>query len=53
MTRILFYRLQALEALRCTSMQATKIGDIWCEGWISEADMETFRLNGWWYEVQK
>jgi hypothetical protein len=54
MVRIVFYRKDALEVLRYTSsMQVTQMGSLWGEAWISAVDLETFRLNGWWFEVQK
>jgi hypothetical protein len=51
MKYIQFYRKDALDVLRYTSLQSTKVGSIWCEAQASDADLETMRLNTWWYEV--
>ena len=49
MTRILFNRAGALEILRYTSLQITLAGSLWIEALASDADIETFKLNGWSY----
>ena len=49
MKRILFNRAGALEILRYTSLQITLAGSLWMEAWASEADIQTFKLNGWSY----
>jgi hypothetical protein len=51
MKYIQFYRKDALEVLRYTSFQNVKVGSIWCEAQASDADLETMRLNNWWFEV--
>lgn len=50
MTRILFYTKDAREILRYTSLNLQKAGSIWMEAWAHKSDIETFKLNGWWYE---
>lgn len=50
MKHIQFYRKDALEILRYTSLNITHVGDLWMEAWATEADLGTFKLNGWWYE---
>ena len=47
---IIFPRVNALEVLRYTSLRLIKAGDLWMEAWASEADIETFKLNGWSYK---
>ena len=49
MTRILFNRSGALEILRYTSLHIIMAGSLWMEALASEADIETFKLNGWSY----
>jgi len=49
MHRIIFQTAQALEILRYTSLHLTKAGSIWMEAVATDADLETFDLNGWWY----
>lgn len=51
MTRILFYTKDALEILRYTSLDVQKAGSLWMEARAHASDIETFKLNGWWYEV--
>jgi hypothetical protein len=46
---IVFQRIKALEILRYTNLELIKAGDIWMEAYASEADIETFKLNGWNY----
>jgi len=46
---IVFSRTIALEVLRYTSLRLITAGNIWMEAWASEADIETFKLNGWSY----
>jgi len=46
---IIFQRTIALEVLRYTSLRLITAGDLWMEAWASEADIETFKLNGWAY----
>jgi len=50
-TKILFNRLHAFEILRHTSLNITHAGSLWMEAWASDADIETFNSNKWWYEV--
>ena len=47
--RILFPRERALEILRYTSLKLVTAGSLWMEAWASEADIGTFKLNGWSY----
>lgn len=49
MTRIVFNTRDALEILRYTNLDLQKAGSLWMEAWASPADLETFRLNRWWY----
>ena len=42
-----FHRANLMEACRYTSLHPTIIGDLWCNAMVSDADLETFRLNGW------
>lgn len=51
MKRIQFNRRDSLEILRYTSLNLTHVGDLWIEAWATDADVETFKLNGWWYEL--
>lgn len=46
---IVFSRTISLEVLRYTSLRLIQAGNIWMEAWASEADIETFKLNGWSY----
>ena len=48
-TRIVFPRINALEILRYTNLDIISAGSLWMEAWASEADIETFKLNGWNY----
>ena len=49
--RIVFHRSNLMEACRYTSLQPTVVGDLWCEALVSDADLETFRLNEWPFEL--
>ena len=51
MTRILFARTLALQVCRYTSIHLTHAGSLFCEAWSTDADLETFRLNGWEFVV--
>ena len=51
MTRILFYTKDAFEILRYTSLDIQKAGSLWMEARADASDIETFRLNGWWFET--
>jgi hypothetical protein len=48
-TRILFNRSGAFEILRYTSLHITLAGSLWIEALATEADIQTFKLNGWSY----
>ena len=49
-TRIVFYTNAALVILRYTSLQITKSGSLWMEAWATPTDLNTFKLNDWWYD---
>ena len=51
MTRILFATTLALQVCRYTSIHLTHAGSLWCEAWSTDADLETFRLNGWKFDL--
>lgn len=51
MTRILFYTKDAREILRYTSLDIQRAGSLWIEARAYASDLETFRLNGWWFET--
>ena len=47
MTRILFHRSEALDIIRYTNINVTQMGSLWGQGFVSDADLETCRLNNW------
>lgn len=49
MTFIVFNRSDVLEILRYTSLKLVQVGDLWVEAMASDADIQTFELNGWSY----
>lgn len=51
MKHIVFYTKDALTVLRYTSLNLIHAGSLWMEAWATPADLETFELNNWWYEV--
>lgn len=50
MIPIVFYRKDALQVLRYTSMQAVEVGNFWVQARANESDLGTMKLNGWWFE---
>jgi len=51
MRHIVFYTKDALTVLRYTNLNIVEAGSLWMEAWATPADLETFDLNNWWYEV--
>lgn len=49
-TRIVFRTQDAFEILRYTNLDLTKSGSLWMEAWATTADVETFKLNNWWFD---
>lgn len=49
MTYIVFNRSGVLEILRYTSLKLVTVGDLWVTAMASDADIQTFELNGWSY----
>lgn len=50
MKQITFHRAAAAEILRYTSLNITHVSEDAIEAWATLADIETFKLNGWWFE---
>lgn len=51
MTRIRFATTLARQVFRYTSIHLTHAGSLWCEAWSTDADLETFRLNDWHFDL--
>ena len=50
-TRILFYRRDAIEVCRYTSLDIRVVGSLWVEAWASAGDIETLKRNNWWFDI--